>query len=164
MNPCLTGCCTNHTYAATVLFLAEHGLSRTHWNCWGCANIALSIVPKMLRTLSSCPLPNSKWGVPLMPPMNCCCWTSADCLLSFQLKTQLTETLSKLETEENERQKVAGDLYKVHARCYYSAFMISISGGPTDNGKCWWFESRPNSRLTSFRRSSPKWQTVAMNW
>ncbi|XP_078133013.1 kinectin isoform X2 [Sander vitreus] len=27
------------------------------------------------------------------------------------LKTQLTETLSKLETEENERQKVAGDLY-----------------------------------------------------
>ncbi|XP_041809387.1 kinectin isoform X7 [Chelmon rostratus] len=28
------------------------------------------------------------------------------------LKTQLTETLSKLETEENERQKVAGDLYK----------------------------------------------------
>ncbi len=31
----------------------------------------------------------------------------------FQLKTQLTETLSKLETEENERQKVAGDLYKV---------------------------------------------------
>ncbi|TMS21732.1 Kinectin [Larimichthys crocea] len=29
-----------------------------------------------------------------------------------ELKTQLTETLSKLETEENERQKVAGDLYK----------------------------------------------------
>ncbi|XP_078133015.1 kinectin isoform X4 [Sander vitreus] len=28
-----------------------------------------------------------------------------------ELKTQLTETLSKLETEENERQKVAGDLY-----------------------------------------------------
>ncbi|XP_043118459.1 kinectin isoform X1 [Puntigrus tetrazona] len=28
------------------------------------------------------------------------------------LKTQLTETLCKLETEENERQKVAGDLYK----------------------------------------------------
>uniref|UniRef100_A0A8C8DUP6 Kinectin 1 n=1 Tax=Oryzias sinensis TaxID=183150 RepID=A0A8C8DUP6_9TELE len=28
------------------------------------------------------------------------------------LKTQLTETLSKLEAEENERQKVAGDLYK----------------------------------------------------
>ncbi|XP_055719194.1 kinectin-like isoform X4 [Salvelinus fontinalis] len=28
------------------------------------------------------------------------------------LKTQLTETLSKLETEESERQKVAGDLYK----------------------------------------------------
>ncbi|XP_029586009.1 kinectin isoform X4 [Salmo trutta] len=28
------------------------------------------------------------------------------------LKTQLTETLSKLETEERERQKVAGDLYK----------------------------------------------------
>ncbi|XP_056915447.1 kinectin isoform X4 [Takifugu flavidus] len=28
------------------------------------------------------------------------------------LKTQLTATLSKLETEENERQKVAGDLYK----------------------------------------------------
>nr|XP_046269973.1 kinectin isoform X2 [Scatophagus argus] len=28
------------------------------------------------------------------------------------LKTQLTETLSKLETEENERHKVAGDLYK----------------------------------------------------
>lgn len=28
------------------------------------------------------------------------------------LKTQLTQTLSKLETEENERQKVAGDLYK----------------------------------------------------
>lgn len=34
-------------------------------------------------------------------------------LFLFQLKTQLTETLSKLETEENERQKVAGDLYKV---------------------------------------------------
>lgn len=47
-----------------------------------------------------------------MPPLNCC-WMSADCLFSFQLKTQLTETLSKLETEENERQKVAGDLYKV---------------------------------------------------
>lgn len=31
----------------------------------------------------------------------------------LQLKTQLTETLSKLETEESERQKVAGDLYKV---------------------------------------------------
>lgn len=31
----------------------------------------------------------------------------------FQLKTQLTETLRKLETEESERQKVAGDLYKV---------------------------------------------------
>ncbi|XP_070972877.1 kinectin-like isoform X1 [Oncorhynchus clarkii lewisi] len=29
-----------------------------------------------------------------------------------ELKTQLTETLSKLETEESERQKVAGDLYK----------------------------------------------------
>ncbi|KAK6307264.1 hypothetical protein J4Q44_G00224120 [Coregonus suidteri] len=29
-----------------------------------------------------------------------------------ELKTQLTETLSKLETEECERQKVAGDLYK----------------------------------------------------
>uniref|UniRef100_A0A665WVI7 Ribosome receptor lysine/proline rich domain-containing protein n=1 Tax=Echeneis naucrates TaxID=173247 RepID=A0A665WVI7_ECHNA len=29
-----------------------------------------------------------------------------------ELKTQLTETLSKLEAEENERQKVAGDLYK----------------------------------------------------
>ncbi|KAM9570331.1 kinectin-like isoform 2-T3 [Salvelinus alpinus] len=29
-----------------------------------------------------------------------------------ELKTQLTETLSKLETEERERQKVAGDLYK----------------------------------------------------
>ncbi|XP_043118464.1 kinectin isoform X5 [Puntigrus tetrazona] len=29
-----------------------------------------------------------------------------------ELKTQLTETLCKLETEENERQKVAGDLYK----------------------------------------------------
>ncbi|CDQ90698.1 unnamed protein product [Oncorhynchus mykiss] len=29
-----------------------------------------------------------------------------------ELKTQLTETLSKLETEEHERQKVAGDLYK----------------------------------------------------
>lgn len=47
-----------------------------------------------------------------MPPINCC-WTAADCLFLFQLKTQLTETLSKLETEENERQKVAGDLYKV---------------------------------------------------
>lgn len=29
-----------------------------------------------------------------------------------ELKTQLTETLCKLETEESERQKVAGDLYK----------------------------------------------------
>uniref|UniRef100_A0A8B9RNX0 Kinectin 1 n=1 Tax=Astyanax mexicanus TaxID=7994 RepID=A0A8B9RNX0_ASTMX len=29
-----------------------------------------------------------------------------------ELKTQLTETLGKLETEESERQKVAGDLYK----------------------------------------------------
>uniref|UniRef100_A0A3Q2GQQ8 Kinectin 1 n=1 Tax=Cyprinodon variegatus TaxID=28743 RepID=A0A3Q2GQQ8_CYPVA len=29
-----------------------------------------------------------------------------------ELKTQLTETLSKLEAEENERQRVAGDLYK----------------------------------------------------
>ncbi|XP_045065066.1 kinectin isoform X2 [Coregonus clupeaformis] len=29
-----------------------------------------------------------------------------------ELKTQLTETLSKLESEESERQKVAGDLYK----------------------------------------------------
>uniref|UniRef100_A0A4W5RZ89 Kinectin 1 n=1 Tax=Hucho hucho TaxID=62062 RepID=A0A4W5RZ89_9TELE len=29
-----------------------------------------------------------------------------------ELRTQLTETLSKLETEESERQKVAGDLYK----------------------------------------------------
>ncbi|XP_055720894.1 kinectin-like isoform X2 [Salvelinus fontinalis] len=29
-----------------------------------------------------------------------------------ELKTQLTETLSKLETEEREKQKVAGDLYK----------------------------------------------------
>ncbi|XP_024147468.2 kinectin isoform X2 [Oryzias melastigma] len=29
-----------------------------------------------------------------------------------ELKTQLTETLSKLEAKENERQKVAGDLYK----------------------------------------------------
>uniref|UniRef100_A0A3Q2XEX1 Kinectin 1 n=1 Tax=Hippocampus comes TaxID=109280 RepID=A0A3Q2XEX1_HIPCM len=29
-----------------------------------------------------------------------------------ELKTQLTETLSKLEAEENERQQVAGDLYK----------------------------------------------------
>lgn len=42
-----------------------------------------------------------------------CCRTCADCLFLFQLKTQLTQTLSKLETEENERQKVAGDLYKV---------------------------------------------------
>lgn len=31
----------------------------------------------------------------------------------LQLKTQLTETLGKLETEESERQKVAADLYKV---------------------------------------------------
>lgn len=30
----------------------------------------------------------------------------------LQLKTRLTETLCKLETEERERQKVAGDLYK----------------------------------------------------
>uniref|UniRef100_A0AAQ6AL20 Ribosome receptor lysine/proline rich domain-containing protein n=1 Tax=Amphiprion ocellaris TaxID=80972 RepID=A0AAQ6AL20_AMPOC len=34
------------------------------------------------------------------------------------LKTQLTETLSKLEAEENERQKVAGDLYKVNIILY----------------------------------------------
>lgn len=36
-----------------------------------------------------------------------------NCVFLLQLKTQLTETLSKLETEESERQKVAGDLYKV---------------------------------------------------
>lgn len=34
----------------------------------------------------------------------------------FQLKTQLTETLGKLEMEESERLKVAGDLYKVKYR------------------------------------------------
>lgn len=48
-------------------------------------------------------------------------YSNAECPVSFQLKTQLTDTLSKLEAEENERQKVAGDLYKVRAviRIYY---------------------------------------------
>lgn len=41
----------------------------------------------------------------------------------LQLKTQLTETLSKLETEESERQKVAGDLYKVMIFCLF--FLLS---------------------------------------
>lgn len=36
----------------------------------------------------------------------------------FQLKSKLTKTLSKLETEENERQKVAGDLYTVRILVY----------------------------------------------
>lgn len=49
-------------------------------------------------------------------------WCAVEHVLSvcfwFQLKTQLTETLYKLETEENERQKVAGDLYKVRMLIY----------------------------------------------
>lgn len=38
----------------------------------------------------------------------CCCFCP-------QLKAQLTQTVSKLQTEDSERQKVAGDLYKVGA-------------------------------------------------
>lgn len=34
-------------------------------------------------------------------------------LLFLQLKTQLNETLSKLKVDQNEREKVAGDLPKV---------------------------------------------------
>lgn len=34
------------------------------------------------------------------------------CCFCLQLKAQLTQTVSKLQTEESERQKVAGDLYK----------------------------------------------------
>lgn len=45
------------------------------------------------------------------------------CVFFLQLKTQLTETLSKLETEESERQKVAGDLYKVMIFCLF--FLLS---------------------------------------
>ena len=47
-----------------------------------------------------------------------CCRTCNKCWFWFQLKTQLTETLSKLEAEESERQKVAGDLYKVRMIIY----------------------------------------------
>lgn len=111
MNHCLTGSCTN-TSAPTLplcYFWFQHGLSRTRWN-WGCANIELLIVPRTLRGLSSCPTQDYKWG---FSPRAIYKLLFADCLLSFQLKTQLTETLSKLETEENERQKVAGDLYQV---------------------------------------------------
>uniref|UniRef100_A0A3Q2G5J2 Kinectin 1 n=1 Tax=Cyprinodon variegatus TaxID=28743 RepID=A0A3Q2G5J2_CYPVA len=43
------------------------------------------------------------------------------------LKTQLTETLSKLEAEENERQRVAGDLYKVTFLFFYIiSFLIQV--------------------------------------
>lgn len=64
-----------------------------------------------------------------------CCTTYADYLFSFQLKTQLTKTLSKLETEENERQRVAGDLYKV--RLLLLLFYICMSGmAPNSRPRC----------------------------
>lgn len=108
MNHCLTGSCTNMSTPTLPLcyFWFQHGLSRTHSNCWGCANIELFIIPRKVVFPSNAKL------IFLAPPINFC-GSLADCLVSFQLKTQLTETLSKLETEENERQKVAGDLYKV---------------------------------------------------
>lgn len=55
------------------------------------------------------------WNVIGVAILCCLC---AECLLWLQLKTQLTETLSKLEAEENERQNVAGDLYKVRVVFY----------------------------------------------
>lgn len=70
-----------------------------------------------VQTLSSegCPLSAAILNevFPLASPINCRRTLDDSLFFSFQLKTQLTETLSKLETEENERQKVAGDLYKV---------------------------------------------------
>lgn len=45
---------------------------------------------------------------------------------NWQLKTQLTETLSKLEAEENERQQVAGDLYKVRLIKRMSLILVYV--------------------------------------
>lgn len=59
------------------------------------------------------------------------------CVFFLQLKTQLTQTLSKLETEESERQKVAGDLYKVMIFCFFvePAVVSQTLVGP---GGCKW--------------------------
>lgn len=108
INRCLAGSCTNTSTPTLPLcyFWFQHGPSRTHSSCWGCANIELFIGAQRSVLLSSAKF------IFLAPPINSR-KSLADCFSSLQLKTQLTETLSKLEAEENERQKVAGDLYKV---------------------------------------------------
>lgn len=52
-------------------------------------------------------------------------------LVILQLKTQLSETLSKLKIDQNERQKLAGDLPKVSEACWLviDSNTIKCSGG-----------------------------------
>lgn len=46
--------------------------------------------------------------------------------LFLQLKTQLNETLTKLRTEQSERQKVAGDLHKVRLLVLQMPFLHAV--------------------------------------
>lgn len=64
-----------------------------------------------------------EWGFICIDDGFCECHRRPRCYsnlpFTLQLKTQLTETLSKLEAEECERQQVAGDLYKVNLIYFY---------------------------------------------
>uniref|UniRef100_A0A8C4U791 Kinectin 1 n=1 Tax=Falco tinnunculus TaxID=100819 RepID=A0A8C4U791_FALTI len=84
-----------------------------------------------------------------------------------ELKTQLNETLSKLKVDQNERQKVAGDLPKVKSLVHDNLMPVGISGdlGLTNNSL--FKETQPNKEPTpqpEAFKSSLKWQWVTSSF